>query len=118
MLVIKNISITVLFFLLTIFASAEISQTQELNVLFKKLSKPSNINIAESIEKKIWSIWHQHPRNINLTDKLNLGTELMYEGSYNYALKIFNNVIKTDPNWSEGWNKRATLLFIMKDYEK
>ena len=42
----------------------------------------------------------------------------MNEGSHNYALKIFNNVIKTDPYWSEGWNKRATLFFLMKEYDR
>jgi tetratricopeptide (TPR) repeat protein len=118
MSVIKNIYIIIFFFLLITVAPAKTSQTQELNLLFKKLSKTNNINIAESIEQKIWLIWHQHPKNINLTDKLKLGTELMNEGSYNYALKIFNNVIKTDPYWSEGWNKRATLLFLMREYER
>ena len=39
----------------------------------------------------------------------------MNQGSYNYALKVFDNIIKTDPEWSEGWNKRATLLFLMND---
>jgi len=42
----------------------------------------------------------------------------MYRGSYKYALKIFTNIIKTDPFWPEGWNKRATLLFFMKEYEQ
>ena len=118
MLVIKNNYILIIFFLLTTFSSAENSQTQQLNLLFKKLSKLNNINNAELIEQKIWSIWHQHPKNINLTDRLKLGTELMNEGSHNYALKIFNNVIETDPYWSEGWNKRATLFFLMKEYDR
>jgi tetratricopeptide (TPR) repeat protein len=42
----------------------------------------------------------------------------MYEGSYNYALKVFNNIIETDSQWSEAWNKRATLLFFMKDFKR
>ena len=42
----------------------------------------------------------------------------MYEGSYKYALSIFTNIIKTDPSWSEAWNKRAALLFLMKEYRK
>ena len=33
--------------------------------------------------------------------------------NYYYALKIFNNILLTDPKWSEAWNKRATLYFLM-----
>ena len=42
----------------------------------------------------------------------------MYEGSYKFALEVFNNVIKTDPSWSEAWNKRATLLYFMREYQR
>ena len=42
----------------------------------------------------------------------------MYSGDYEYALTVFNNIINTDPNWSEAWNKRATLLYFMKKFEK
>ena len=42
----------------------------------------------------------------------------MNHGDYKYALKIFTNIIKTDPSWSEAWNKRATLLFFMKEYQR
>ncbi|KRO73655.1 MAG: hypothetical protein ABS02_04625 [Pelagibacteraceae bacterium BACL5 MAG-120813-bin20] len=41
----------------------------------------------------------------------------MYDGDYDYALKVFNNVIVTDPKWSEAWNKRATLFFFMKNFQ-
>ena len=37
-------------------------------------------------------------------------------GSYDYALKVFNNILKTDPDWSEAWNKRATVFFLMDQY--
>ena len=40
----------------------------------------------------------------------------MYKGSYQYALHVFTNIIKSDPSWAEAWNKRATLLFFIKDY--
>ena len=42
----------------------------------------------------------------------------MYQGQYDYALKVFTNIIENDPEWSEAWNKRATLLFLMRDYQK
>ena len=32
------------------------------------------------------------------------------------ALKVFNNVIDSDPEWSEAWNKRATVYFLMSQF--
>ena len=118
MSVIKYKFIILFLFIFTSFASAEISQTEQLNKLFDKLSKSHNVNTAKLVEQEIWAVWHKHPKNINLTDKLELGTELMYQGDYKYALQIFTNIIKTDPSWPEAWNKRATLLFFMKEYQR
>ena len=95
-----------------------LNQVTELNVLFKELSKTKNIKDADLLEKKIWALWNKHPNQSNLTKKLEFGTKLMYQGRYDYALKVFTNIIDSDPKWSEAWNKRATLLFFMKDYEK
>ena len=93
-------------------------QVAELNKLFNDLSMANNPQEGDILEKKIWAVWNKHPNQINLTEKLELGTELMYQGQYKYALRVFTNIINTDPEWSEAWNKRATLLFFMKDYQK
>jgi tetratricopeptide (TPR) repeat protein len=112
----KSYKLIIFFFLIFIFfLPTQSSQKTTLNQLFNELIKIDNYKEAQIIEKKIWAIWHVHPKNIKLTEKLKLGTELMYEGSFIYALKIFDNIIYTDPQWSEGWNKRATLLFLMND---
>ena len=93
-------------------------QVAELNKLFNDLSMANNPQEGDILEKKIWAVWNKHPNQINLTEKLELGTELMYQGQYKYALRVFTNIINTDPDWSEACNKRATLLFFMKDYQK
>ena len=118
MLVIKHRLIIFCLLIFTYSASAEISQTLQLNKLFNTLNKINNIQEADLLEKKIWAIWNKHPKNKKLTDKLQLGTELMYKKNYKFALEVFNNVIKTDPSWSEAWNKRATLLYFMKKYKR
>mgnify|MGYP001211591750 FL=1 len=82
------------------------------------MSKINNPQDGDILEKKIWAVWNKHPNQNNLTEKLELGTSLMYQGRYDYALKVFTNIINSDPKWSEAWNKRATLLFLMKDYQK
>ena len=40
----------------------------------------------------------------------------MQYGNYAYALKVFDNILKNDPEWSEAWNKRATVFFLMNQY--
>jgi len=111
--------LTLLFFIFyTSVNSENLEQKNKLNQLFDQLAKVNNSKTAELIEKEIWSLWHEHPNNSKLTDKLELGTELMRYGSYDYALKIFDNIIIEDPDWSEAWNKRATVLFLMNQYTK
>ena len=71
---------------------------------------------SQLLERKICDIWNEQPNNTELTQKVELGTELMQYGDYNYALKVFNNVIDSDPEWSEAWNKRATVYFLMSQF--
>ena len=98
------------------FSTAQSSQEKILNNLFNQLEKVSNPKNAVFIEKEIWSIWNEHPTNNKLTERLEFGIELMQYGDYNYALRVFDNIIVTDPKWSEAWNKRATVYFLMSQF--
>ena len=100
------------------FSVAQSSQESALNHFFNQLEKINNPKSAVLLESKIWSIWNKHPTNNKLTERLKFGTELMQYGDYNYALKVFDNIIASDPKWSEAWNKRATVFFLMKQYTK
>ena len=35
----------------------------------------------------------------------------------NKAYEMFSQIILVDSNWSEAWNKRATVLYLMKKYQ-
>jgi tetratricopeptide (TPR) repeat protein len=109
----------IIFFLLisTSIVFAGNYQSAELDELFQKLAKNHDPSYGSSLEKKIWKIWSMHHSDQKLTNKLELGKELMNNGSYNFALEVFTNIIKSDPLWPEAWNARATLLFYMNDYE-
>ena len=104
------------FFISSFFLSAQSSQEIVLDKLFDQLVKTNDSNNAEQLEKQIWSVWSEHPNNNKLTDRLEFGTELMQYGDYNYALRVFDNIIVTDPQWSEAWNKRATVYFLMNEF--
>ena len=34
------------------------------------------------------------------------------------AFDIFTKVIELDPTWAEAWNKRATVLYMIGEYQK
>ena len=112
------LSINLIFIFFSFYSySSEIYHKNKLDKYFIDLKKSTNIDEAINIEKNIWDLWNLHPRNKFLTNKLELGTELMENGQHKYAYKIFSNIIFEDPNWSEAWNKRATVLFLMKEYD-
>jgi tetratricopeptide (TPR) repeat protein len=65
---------------------------------------------------KIWNIWSTHPTREQLTHSLAKGSNLMSKGKLVSAYKIFSAIIESEPDWAEGWNKRATVLYLMGRY--
>ena len=88
----------------------------ELNRLFNEL-KIDNVSSSYIVEQKIWKLWSQHPTNQNLTIKLEEGSEFVRNQKLSKAIEIFSEVIKSDPEWAEAWNKRATVLYMLGDYQ-
>jgi len=92
----------------------------ELNNLFKQL-KNSQATQAIEVENKIWKIWVTHPTNdrkgFRLTELLDQGSLLIDRRQLKKAYEIFSQIIVADPEWSEAWNKRATTLYLMKQYQ-
>ena len=52
-----------------------------------------------------------------LTKLLAKGSEYMMQNQLTSAHNVFSKVIELDPKWAEGWNKRATVLYIMGNFE-
>jgi len=92
------------------------SRDVELNQLFDQLKKSKEASMAFEIEKKIWNIWLTHPTEEQFTISLAIGSNLMLKGQLESSYKVFSNIVETSPDWSEGWNKRATVLYLMGRY--
>ena len=114
----KKLSLYV--FLILLFCENTIADSKnrdvKLNQLFEQLKKSNNASIALEIEMKIWNIWSTHPTQEKLTISLAIGSELMSKGNLDSAYKIFSTIVESEPNWAEGWNKRATVLYLMGKY--
>ena len=118
-IIIKNFILYVFLFLIfcgNVFAESK-DRDIKLSQLFEQLKKSDNPSIAFEIEMKIWNIWVTHPTHDNLTQLLALGSDLMSKGELESAYKIFSTIIESDSSWAEGWNKRATVLYLMGRYQ-
>ena len=116
----KFISILILSLLFSSNANAE-DRKYKLDKLFTQLRDTKDLPTAQTVEKKIWEIWLIHPsddrRGFRLTELLIQGSRLMNIGELNKAYNLFTQIIATEPDWSEAWNKRATVLYLMNQYQ-
>ena len=116
----KLLQLIILSLLIFSHSSAE-NRVNELNNLFKLLKNGENTKAIE-IENKIWKIWITHPsedrRGYRLTELLAQGSILINQRKLNKAYGLFSQIILEDPKWAEAWNKRATVLYMMGNYEQ
>ena len=109
-------------FLVLIFYGNAIAESKDRNFklsqLFEQLKKSNNGSLAFEIEMKIWNIWSTHPTHDSLTQSLAKGSGLISKGELEAAYKIFSTIIESAPDWAEGWNKRATVLYLMGRYQE
>ena len=90
---------------------------KQLDKLFNEL-KINNPALTFEVEQKIWKIWSTHPKKNELTLMLSEGSNLVNNDKLNEAVSIFTKVIELDPNWAEAWNKRATVLYLLGEFQK
>lgn len=83
-----------------------------LDPLFEKLRTTRSAGEAQSLEAMIWQSWLQGggPAANSL---MQLGVGAMSTGNLPAALGVFDAIVKQSPDYAEGWNKRATVLFMM-----
>lgn len=86
-----------------------------LGQLFERLQSTGDDGEAEVIEQAIWHYW------INKgTDTVDIlmgkGMRAMQTGDHEAALGAFDAVLVLDPTLAEGYNKRATVYYLMGRY--
>ena len=42
----------------------------------------------------------------------------MHNGNLKESIKFFSKVIEKNPNFAEAWNKRATVFYMLGEYDK
>ena len=85
--------------------------------LFAQLQAAPSAEAAQPLAAQIWGIWMQ--ASDPAADQLMAtGLGAMNAGDYRLALETFGQLVEDKPAFAEGWNKRATLLYLLGRYRE
>ena len=98
------------------FLCFSLAHAESLDDLFGQLKSSESEIEASVIEDKIWVLWHQGTSDEERTGMIAV-TTAMQQGEYSLALKFATDLIDFAPEFAEAWNKRATLYYMMGNFE-
>ena len=88
---------------------------ERLDQLFAILKDTNNEQLSQKAVQEIEAIWSKSG-----SDTIDLLVEWAGEAAnnreYGKALDFLDNVVRLKPDYAEGWNKRATIHFLNKNY--
>jgi tetratricopeptide (TPR) repeat protein len=94
----------------------EVGSMADAPALLRALRDPDD-GVRALAERAVWQVWSRadDPEVDALFQK---GLEQMNQGAVEGAIDTFTVIIKKKPDFAEGWNKRATIYFLVGEYEK
>ncbi len=84
--------------------------------LFDILSKTESEDQINQVISSIWDIWHE-TNDPSIEADFYQGLESMRTGDLLMAATFFTHVIDKNPNFAEGWNKRATVYYMLGKFD-
>jgi tetratricopeptide (TPR) repeat protein len=89
---------------------------KRLPALFDQLKAKRSAGEAEAIQQAIWALWSESA-NAEVNLLMLEGVDAMSQGELKRALTAFDSMVEVAPGFAEGWNKRATVEFLMSDFK-
>jgi len=88
-----------------------------LPALFDRLGNGAVLSAmeAEALQSRIWRTWMESS-DPTVQSLMTRGVAAMSQQLYSAARGVFDEMIALAPDFAEGWNKRATVNFLMGDF--
>jgi len=84
--------------------------------LYERLRDESSM-VRAYAEQALWMLWSRS--GDEAVDRLlERGIDEMHSGRHAEAIATFSEVIRRKPAFAEGWNKRATALYLAGEYQR
>jgi tetratricopeptide (TPR) repeat protein len=87
----------------------------DLDELFDRLQLATTPAEIETLQNGIWQLWLT-TGDITLDKELEAGMRALQAGNHTVAIKHFTQIIQSEPNYAEAWNKRATSYYMRGEY--
>ena len=88
---------------------------RRLDQLFATLQSNDDAVVQNETILSIWEIWYESGRE-DINKLMAEGEKAAQSGQLERAEQVFTKVIKNAPEFSEGWNRRATVRYYRLDY--
>ena len=93
------------------------ARTKALDELFARLKATKAQDDGDEIVTQIWKLW-QRSGSEKLDAAMEQAMLLMGQGLGSLAMLILDEIVAEKPDWAEGWNKRATVLYLMGEHDR
>ena len=94
------------------------SAADDMDALFEALKNAPSEQAAEPIESQIWETWLNAAPSPDIRAKID--EAMKRRGIYDFqgARDLLDEVVDAAPDYSEGWNQRAFILFLQGNYDE
>ena len=91
-------------------------RAQLIDNLFARLKAVKTQEDGDEIVAQIWKLWQQSG-SPELDAAMQHAVLVMGQVPA-LAMPILDDIVARAPDWAEGWNKRATVLYLMGEYDR
>lgn len=90
-------------------------RNRNLDFLFGALKAAPDDASAKAVEDRIWAVWSDSGSDtVNLLmSRVKKATD---DEDYDLAIRLLSAIIEIKPDFTEAWNRRATIYFLKRDY--
>lgn len=93
------------------------TRAERIDALFIQLKRERNENAAKRIASRIQGEWNRSESAV-IDLMMQWSQDAIEKKKYDVALDFLDQVTTLAPDYAEGWNRRATVHFLMNNFSK
>src|SRR5262245_60223634 len=92
-------------------------RNEQLDALFQRLKTTPHEIEADTIVAEIWQLWMKSGRD-DIDALMQQAVMFIGSGQLAEALHTLDQVVERAPDYAEGWNKRATVFYLLDEHTR